>query len=60
MMESMNFYLIKKNRKKRIQGRRVVHGKGQRLEEAKEYFDGKWKLLNYFGIKSELGDAYIE
>lgn len=29
-------------------------------EEAKEYFDGKWKLLNYFGIKSDLGDAYIE
>ena len=29
-------------------------------EEAKEYFDGKWKLLNYFGIKSDLGDAYID
>ena len=28
-------------------------------EEADEYYDGKWKLLNYFGIKSNFGDAYI-
>ena len=29
-------------------------------EEADEYFEGKWKLLNYFGIENNLGDAYID
>ena len=29
-------------------------------EESEEYFNGKWKLLNYFGVKSDNGDAYIE
>ena len=28
-------------------------------KEFNEYFDGKWKLLNYFGIKSNLGDACL-
>ncbi len=30
------------------------------LEEADEYFDGKWKLLNHFGIESDLGDAVVQ
>lgn len=25
-----------------------------------EYFNGKWKLLKYFGIKNNMGDAYID
>ena len=29
-------------------------------EESEEYFNGKWKLLKYFGIKSNMGDAYID
>lgn len=29
-------------------------------EEADEYYEGKWKLLNYFGISSNGGDAYIK
>lgn len=29
-------------------------------EESEEYFNGKWKLLNYFGVKSDNGDAYID
>lgn len=29
-------------------------------EESEKYFNGKWKLLNYFGIKSNMGDAYID
>lgn len=29
-------------------------------EEAEEYYEGRWKLLNYFGIKSNLGYAYID
>ena len=29
-------------------------------EESEEYFNGKWELLNYFGIKSNMGDAYID
>lgn len=29
-------------------------------EEANEYYNGKWKLLNYFEIKNDHRDAYIE
>ena len=29
-------------------------------EESEEYYEGKWKLLNYFGLKSIGGDAYID
>lgn len=25
-----------------------------------EYIDGKWKLLNHFGIESDLGDAIVK
>ncbi len=27
--------------------------------DSKEYYEGKWKLLNHFGIESDLGDAYV-
>ena len=30
------------------------------FEEAQEYGEGKWKLLNNFGIKSDLGNAVLE
>lgn len=29
-------------------------------DEALEYFDGKWKLLNYFGVVSDNGDAIVK
>ena len=29
-------------------------------EEMDEYYDGKWKLLNSFGIENVGGDAYFE
>lgn len=29
-------------------------------EELDEYYDGKWKLLNSFGIENVGGDAYFE
>ena len=29
------------------------------VEESDEYYDGKWKLLNYFGIKNNNGDACL-
>lgn len=29
-------------------------------EEAKEFFDSKWKLLNYFGIRNNYGYACIK
>lgn len=28
-------------------------------DECEEYLNGKWKLLNYFGIHYDLGDAFI-
>lgn len=28
-------------------------------DEMEEYYEGKWKLLNYFGIGSDLGNAYV-
>jgi len=28
-------------------------------EEQKEYGDGKWKLLSFFGIENDLGDAKV-
>lgn len=27
-------------------------------EELNEYYDGKWKLLSYFGLENRDGDAY--
>ena len=29
-------------------------------EEVEEYYNGKWKLLNDFGIENVNGDAYFE
>ena len=29
-------------------------------EESEEYYNGKWKLLNDFGIENNGGDAYFE
>lgn len=29
-------------------------------EEVDEYYEGKWKLLNVFGIENRMGDAYFE
>lgn len=29
-------------------------------EELEEYYNGKWELLNAFGIENRLGDAYFE
>ncbi len=30
------------------------------FEEFEEYYNGKWKLLNSFGIDNVRGDAYFE
>lgn len=29
-------------------------------EELEEYYNGKWELLNAFGIENRMGDAYFE
>lgn len=28
-------------------------------DEQNEYIDGKWRLLEHFGIESDLGNAYV-
>lgn len=29
-------------------------------KELEEYYNGKWKLLHYFGLENRQGDAYFE
>ena len=34
--------------------------KSSTSEELEEYYNGKWKLLNAFGLENRMGDAYFE
>lgn len=39
---------------------RIIKLNEKELFDDNEYLDGKWKLLNHFGIESDLGNAIVK
>lgn len=52
--------LLKRLIKLNIQTMLGFGDKSYTEEESNEYYEGKWKLLNSFGIENVGGDAYFE